>query len=156
MKLQTAVQFLEYSAESFFRLPNQFEPFGKGPWPCLNQAASHFHQPVIQTCEITYTQDHGKPVGTFHCFCGFIYCRTGPDKTQEDQFRITKVRAFGSVWEEKLKELWADSTVSLRGMARDLGVDPTTVKLHALRWNCLSHAKASDKQTEVIGNLFLH
>lgn len=125
------IQFLEYSAESFFQLPNQFKPFGKGPWPCLNHAASHFHQPVIQTCEITYTQDHGKPVGTFHCSCGFIYCRTGPDKTQEDQFRITKVRAFGTVWEEKLKELWANSTVSLRGMARDLGVDPTTVKLHA-------------------------
>jgi hypothetical protein len=125
------IQFLEYSAEGFFQLPSQFKPFGKGPWPCLNQAASHFHQPVIQTCEITYTQDHGKPVGTFHCSCGFIYCRTGPDKTQEDQFRITKVRAFGTVWEEKLKELWADPTVSLRGMARDLGVDPTTVKLHA-------------------------
>ncbi|MBW4662367.1 MAG: TnsD family transposase [Drouetiella hepatica Uher 2000/2452] len=125
------MRFLKYSAESFFQFPNQFKSFGKGPWLCLNQAASHFHQPVIHNCEITYTQDHGKPIGTFHCSCGFIYCRTGPDKTQEDQFRITKVRAFGSVWEEKLKELWANSTVSLRGMARELGVDSTTVKLHA-------------------------
>lgn len=111
------MQFLGYGAELFFALPHQFKPFGKGPWLCLNQAASHFHQPVIQTCEISYNHEHGKPMGTFRCSCGFIYCRTGPDATVEDQFHITKIRAFGSTWEEKLKRLWADSTVSLRGMA---------------------------------------
>ncbi|MBD1842458.1 TniQ family protein [Cyanobacteria bacterium FACHB-63] len=125
------MQFLGHTAESFFQLPYRFMPFSKGPWPCLNQAASHVHQPVIQTCEITYSQEHGKPIGTFRCSCGFIYCRTGPDATREDHFRITKIRAFGSIWEDKLKRLWVDSTVSLREMARQLGVDPTTVKLHA-------------------------
>ena len=140
------MQFLGHTAESFFQLPHQFKPFSKGPWLCLNQAASHFHQPVIQTCEITYSQDHGKPIGAFHCSCGFIYCRTGPDETQEDQFRITKVRTFGSIWEEKLKNLWADSTVSLRGMARQLGVDPTTVKLHAAALE-LPFPRQSKRQT---------
>lgn len=125
------MQFLRHTAETFFQLSHRFMPFGKGPWPCLNQADAHVHQPLIQACEITYSQEHGKPIGTFRCSCGFIYCRTGPDATREDQFRITKIRAFGSIWEEKLKRLWVDSTVSLRGMARQLGVDPTTVKLHA-------------------------
>ncbi|MBW4473285.1 MAG: TnsD family transposase [Stenomitos rutilans HA7619-LM2] len=140
------IQFLNHVAASFFQVPHQFKPFGKGPWLCLNQAAPHFHQPVIQTCEITYTQDHGKPVGTFYCSCGFMYCRTGPDETQEDPFRITKVRAFGSIWEEKLKNLWADSTVSLRAMARQLGVDPTTVKLHAAALE-LPFPRQSKRQT---------
>ena len=140
------MQFLGHTAESFFQLPHQFKPFGKGPWLCLNQAATHFHQPVIQTCEITCSQEHGKPIGTFHCSCGFIYCRTGPDETQEDQFRITKVRAFGSIWEGRLKHLWADSTVSLRGMARQLGVDPTTVKLHAAALE-LPFPRQSKRQT---------
>ena len=125
------MQFLEHAAESFFQLPYQFQPFGTGPWLCLNQAATHSQQPVIQTCEIAYSQENGKPMGTFYCSCGFIYCRTGPDKTKEDQSHITKVRAFGSIWEDKLKQLWEDSTVSLREMARQLGVDPATVKLHA-------------------------
>ncbi|XHX76328.1 MAG: TnsD family transposase [Stenomitos frigidus ULC029] len=140
------MQFLGHTAELFFQLPHQFKPFGKGPWLCLNQAAPHSHQPVIQTCKITYSQEHGKPIGTFHCSCGFIYCRTGPDETQEDQFRITKVRAFGSIWEEKLKNLWADSTISLRGMARQLGVDPTTVKLHAASLE-LPFPRQSKRQT---------
>ncbi|MBW4540404.1 MAG: TnsD family transposase [Myxacorys chilensis ATA2-1-KO14] len=140
------IQFLSYTAEASFQLPYQFKPFGKGPWLCLNQAAPHFHQPVIQDCEITYSQEHGKPIGTFHCSCGFIYCRTGPDKTQEDQFRITKVRDFGSIWKDKLKQLWADSTVSLRGIARQLGVDPTTVKLHAAALE-LSLPRQSKRQT---------
>jgi hypothetical protein len=140
------MQFLGHTAESFFQLPHQFKPFGKGPWLCLNQAASHFHQPVIQAFKVTYSQEHGKPIGTFHCSCGFIYCRTGPDETQEDQFRITKVRAFGSIWEDKLKKLWVDSTVSLRGMARQLGVDPTTVKLHAAALE-LPFPRQSKRQT---------
>jgi len=140
------IQFLSHTAASFFQVPHQFKPFGKGPWLCLNQAAPHFHQPVIQTCEITYTQDHGKPVGTFHCSCGFMYCRTGPDETREDLFRITKVRAFGPIWEDKLKQLWADSKISLRGMARQLGVDPATVKLHAAALG-LPFPRQSKRQT---------
>jgi hypothetical protein len=140
------MQFLGHTAESFFQLPHQFKPFGQGPWLCLNQAAAHFHQPVIQACEIAYSQEHGKPIGAFCCSCGFIYCRTGPDTTMEDQFRITKIRAFGSAWEEKLKRLWTDSTVSLRGMARQLGVDPTTVKLHAAALE-LPFPRQSKRQT---------
>jgi hypothetical protein len=56
------IQFLGHNAESFFKLPKQFKPFGTGPWLCLNRTASHFRQPVIEECEITYSQEHGKPI----------------------------------------------------------------------------------------------
>ncbi|HEY9697872.1 MAG TPA: TnsD family transposase [Trichocoleus sp.] len=125
------MQFLGHTSESFFKLPRQFKPFGKGPWPCLNKAAAHFRQPVISECEVVYSQEHGKPIGTFYCSCGFIYSRTGPDESEEDTLKITKIRAFGSVWEDALKILWYDSSVSLREIARRLGVDAATVKLHA-------------------------
>jgi hypothetical protein len=84
-------QFLGHSVGSFLRLPNQFRLFGQSPWPCLNPVAGHFQQPMIQDCRISYTQDHGKPVGTFYCICGFVYCRTGPDESADDRFRITKI-----------------------------------------------------------------
>ena len=125
------MQFLGHTVESFFKLPKQFKPFGKGPWMCLNKAADHSHQTVIRECVITYSQENGKPIGTFKCSCGFIYARTGPDTSEEDQLRITKIRAFGSVWEEALKALWQNSSISLREIARRLGVDAATVKLHA-------------------------
>jgi len=125
------MQFLGYTTESFFKLPKQFKPFGEGPWFCLNKTADHFRKPVITECEVAYSKEHGKPIGTFHCSCGFIYTRTGPDESEEDSLRITKIRAFGSVWEDTLKRHWDDSSVSLRGIARQLGVDAATVKLHA-------------------------
>ncbi|PSB34402.1 TnsD family Tn7-like transposition protein [Stenomitos frigidus] len=125
------MQFLGHTAESFFKLPQQFKPFGKGPWLCLNKAADHFRKPVITECELAYSKEHGKPIGTFSCSCGFVYSRTGPDESEEDTLRITKIRAFGSVWEDALKTLWYDSSVSLREIARQLGVDAATIKLHA-------------------------
>uniref|UniRef100_UPI001FE65D28 TnsD family Tn7-like transposition protein n=1 Tax=Microcoleus asticus TaxID=2815231 RepID=UPI001FE65D28 len=124
--------------------------FGTGPWLCLNRTASHFRQPVIEECEITYSQEHGKPIGTFCCTCGFSYCRTGPDRTEEDRLRITKIRAFGSIWENTLRELWQDPTFSLRGISRQLGVDPTTVKLHAatLSLDFPRHSKRQTNQSQ--------
>ncbi len=43
------------------------------------------------------------------------------------------IKVFGSKWETRLQTLWEDETVSLRAMARQLGVDPLTVKRQALR-----------------------
>lgn len=72
-------------------------------------------------------------MGTFSCPCGFVYSRTGPDASLEDQFRFSKIKAFGPIWETKLQALWKDESVSLRGIARQLGVDPLTIKRHASR-----------------------
>lgn len=127
------IHFLGHTAETFLQLPNQFLPFGYGPWPCLNQAAPHFSESIIQDCELSHSKEHGKPIGTFHCSCGFVYSRTGPDRSEEDKFKITKIRTFGNIWDASLRSLWGNSTISLRKIAKTLGVDPQTVKLHANR-----------------------
>ncbi len=44
---------------------------------------------------------------------------------------MSKVKAFGYVWETKLSRLWEDESVSLRQMALQLKVDPLTIKRHA-------------------------
>jgi hypothetical protein len=46
------IQFLGYTAEEFFQLPNsppdEFKPFGEKPWPCLNPVCKRFQQPGIE------------------------------------------------------------------------------------------------------------
>lgn len=103
-----------------------FEPFGKGPWPCLNKTAEHYKQPVIMSVKITRGSKTGNPVGTFTCNCGFIYSRTGPDKTDSDRFKIGKIKEFGPVWKKRHAELLLQN-LSLRKQAEILGCDPTTV-----------------------------
>ena len=107
-------------------------PFGNGPWPCLNKVASHFGEKIISSCAITRCSDTGKPVGTFTCSCGFVYSRRGPDNSEIDQMKISRIKKFGDVWQTKLYELWEDENLSLREKARQLGVAPQTVKRKAI------------------------
>jgi hypothetical protein len=127
------IQFLGCTAEEFFQLPEELRPFGEGPWPCLNPAASHYEQPVIMKCQLGDRLRYGKPTGQFSCECGFAYARTGPDSSPEDKLRIGKIISFGQVWETKLKHLWQDSSLSISEVGKRLGVDPLTVRRHAIR-----------------------
>jgi hypothetical protein len=127
------MQFLGCTAEEFFRLSSALSFFGEGPWPCLNPAAEHYREPVIQECKLSPRLRDQRPVGTFSCECGFSYARSGPDSSPEDRFRVGRMISFGQVWEAKLKGLWKDTSLSLSEVGRRLGVDPLTVLRHAAR-----------------------
>lgn len=108
----------------------QYKPFGYGPWPCLNKASDHYLQSVVTDMKVTYGADVKKPIGTFKCSCGFVYARSGPDVTEHARYTVGRIKAFGPVWESRLKEL-AEEKLTLRETARLLGVDPNTVKKYA-------------------------
>ncbi len=127
------MQFLGCTAEEFFRLPSEINLFGEGPWPCLNPAAEHYQEPIIQECTLSSRLRDNRHVGTFNCACGFSYARSGPDSSPEDRFRVGRIIAFGPVWEDRLKQLWKDSSLGLSEVGRRLGVDPLTVRRHAAR-----------------------
>lgn len=105
-------------------------PFGEGPWPCLNKVAMHYREEVIDSVCVTRCYNTGRPVGTFICGCGFTYSRRGPDSNvkDNDKLHIGRIKQFGPVWIDKLKELNKDKTLGLREKARRLGVDPGTIK----------------------------
>lgn len=84
-------------------------PFGKAPWICLNRAAEHFMEPIIQDLIISRCSSTGKPVGTFSCACGFIYSRRGPDTTESDKYRIGRIKKFGDLWMNRLID-WRNYT----------------------------------------------
>ncbi|TYS57324.1 hypothetical protein FZC74_16670 [Sutcliffiella horikoshii] len=122
------ISFLGETVKSLLTKLNidNYTPFGAGPWPCLNKAADHYKEAIITTVKITKDFKSSNPVGTFKCTCGFSYSRKGPDFVTEDRYRIGRIKEFGDVWREKLKET-NKSELSLRKKAEVLGVDPKTV-----------------------------
>lgn len=130
------ITFLGLTAEEFFTSSDVFKPFGDKPWPCLNRASDHFGQLLIDECRVTdnlVKKKRGKPVGTFSCKCGFVYNRVGPDNSEEDHRRINSVESYGPVWEKALREVWVDTSISLREAASRLGVSELTVVRYAIR-----------------------
>jgi hypothetical protein len=130
------ILFLGCTTEDFFTSSETYKPFGDGPWPCLNHAADHFRQSVVAECRITDNLVKGKtgrPFGTFRCDCGFVYNRVGPDTSEDDRYRIDSVESYGPLWEKVLRKAWADTSISVAGAARRLGVSDLTVVRYAIR-----------------------
>ncbi len=110
------------------------EPFGRGPWPCLNKASNHYGSSTIDRCEIAPTRGGRSLAGQFACdVCGMTYVRIGPDKQISDRLRRHSIPQYGPVWEGRLSELWTDPKISIRGLCRILGVDSRTARLQAVR-----------------------
>ncbi|MDY7046525.1 MULTISPECIES: TnsD family Tn7-like transposition protein [unclassified Virgibacillus] len=104
----------------------QYEPFGSPPYPCLNKTANHYLDSVMTRLEITNCYETGKPVGTFTCGCGFVYSRRGPDQLEEDRFKVGRIKNYGELWENKLRELY-QKKVPLVKIAEKIGADRSTV-----------------------------
>lgn len=120
--------FLTGDMDNFFKgIRNAYNPFGEGPWPCLNKASDHCEQDAVTQLTVTADSKTREPVGTFACECGYIYSRKGPDKSRSDRYRKGRVKAFGLVWEDKLKALLDEHCHSYREMARQLGCDIKTI-----------------------------
>ncbi|WP_232756282.1 TnsD family transposase [Macrococcoides caseolyticum] len=117
------LDFLQQDIESFGTTSADQGAFGNGPFPCLNKAASHYKQFIIQDVDVTRDSKTKNLIGTFTCSCGFIYAR----KQSTDIFKIGRVKEFGHVWHQKLIELSCEN-ISIRAIARELGVDSKTVK----------------------------
>jgi len=126
------IDFLCQSIEEFFNIRHsQSNAFGEPPWYCLNPAADHYLEPVVNSCIVTPDYKTREPVGTFSCKCGFIYSRKGPDVNIEDSYRIGRIKQFGPVWEEKLKSLLIDGNRILRELGRQMHCDPKTIVKYA-------------------------
>lgn len=146
-------RFLGITISDLFNKKIEYKPFGEEPWPCLNPVSSHYLKPVINDVELKYGADSKRPIGIFRCDCGFIYLRTGPDQGEKDRYNITKIKQLGPVWEVKLKQL-TRQRLSLRETARQLGVDPATVKKYAkklsLKTYWITRSEEEDKSINSI------
>lgn len=130
------MHFLGVTAEEFFTSFVEYEPFGSGPYPCLNRASDHYGELKIGNCEIfdnVSKKRSGKPLGVFGCDCGFVYQRVGPDHSEKDLFTFSWVKEYGNIWENKLEQLWTDLNLSVAEVARMLQVSDLLIVRHAIR-----------------------
>ncbi|MED3652692.1 TnsD family transposase [Heyndrickxia sporothermodurans] len=118
---------LEMSVEELFN-EEITSPFVSPPWACLNPVCDFYKQDVINSMDLTLSDNTKNPIGTFTCpHCKYTYTRRGPDKSEADRNRKTRVKSYGPVWEEKLKEQ-SQLDTSLRELSRKMGADPNTIK----------------------------
>ncbi|MEI0738991.1 TnsD family Tn7-like transposition protein [Paenibacillus sp. JTLBN-2024] len=83
---------------------------------------------MINSMDLSLSDNKKNPIGTFTCpYCKFTYTRRGPDKTEVDRYRKTRVKSYGPVWKAKLKEQ-SQLGISLRELSRRMGADPNTVQ----------------------------
>ncbi|WP_057767779.1 TnsD family Tn7-like transposition protein [Cytobacillus praedii] len=101
--------------------------FGKGPFPCLNKAAPHYKEVIINKINVTRCNKTKFPIGTFTCNCGFVYTRRGPDRQGLNRFKIGRVKQFGDIWIEKLNQMIGVGSYSYREIGKMLNVDTQTV-----------------------------
>ncbi len=130
--------FLEMTAEEFFLDFEEYKPFGDAPYPCLNAGADHFGKLLIENCRILDNitkgeKNRGLPIGIFSCDCGFIYQRTGPDQSDNDRFRFSSVREYGTVWENKLTDYWRNPEISITKIADEMKTSSCKIIRHAIR-----------------------
>lgn len=132
------MNFLECRAEDFFSLPEaQVDPFGTGPWPCLNRAGDHFGQLRITKCEITRAHREGNPAGHFHCDCGFAYYRVGPDRAPEDRHQFSRVESYGGVWYSEVMRMRESEGLSHEEIGLRLGVTHFVIRNQLVRLRSL-------------------
>jgi Tn7-like transposition protein D/TniQ len=130
---QLLIDFLELTPEAIICSENP-PPFGSGPWPCLNRAADHHGELTVHGCEIVATRNGSSLLATFSCpLCGMAYQRHGPDRDFSDSKRRDRIPAYGTMWEQMLRDLLSTPATSLRQVSRHLGVDPRTAHLQSVR-----------------------
>ncbi|UXL29808.1 TnsD family Tn7-like transposition protein [Stenotrophomonas maltophilia] len=98
------------------------EPFGAGPWSCLNPLARHRGKKLISSFEMHRNRSH--QVGVFACRCGYVYTRSYfPDRCDVGSPRF---QSYGPMLLPALRKMTTDG-MSLRGIGHRLQLDPKTV-----------------------------
>lgn len=118
------MQFLGCRPTEFFSRAEVPEPFGGGPWPCLNPVCDDFLKDVINEVAVTFVAHRSEYRGQFRCRCGFQYHRY---QSNRDRNRYCGVSQYGPVWEDKLRALWDDLKYSITGIGRVFGMSPEVI-----------------------------
>jgi hypothetical protein len=121
-------------------------PFGDGPYLCLNKAADHYGKPIITKVDITSCSKTKQLIGTFKCECGFYYTRKQEDS---DVYKISRIKQFGVIWINTARDLIHNKKMSYRAVARELGVDTNTI----IKYSKEGHLIIPDKEKSSINEV---
>ena len=100
------------------------------PWPCLNSVCENHGKTSVDKADLQPHDINGILYLVIRCpHCGFAYQLLDGAETPT---RANHVIDYGPTWKNMLRQQWADSNITLRRMAKTLGVDPKTVKQRAV------------------------
>ena len=147
------MRFLGCTVAEFLQFPTLPQPFGPGPWQCLNPVCKRYQEPCIETFEIrSYRRRLGPQrkvvvrAADFRCECGFTYSRRVPELTTGSDAGAYWVRSRGAVWEEAFRQLSSSGKYSSREMGEKLGVKDSLIsaKIARLRrdWEATKQVRA--------------
>ncbi len=145
------MRFLGCTVDEFLQVPAYPQPFGPGPWPCLNPVCKRYQEACIETFEIRPYRlgPMGKVVvkaADFRCECGFTYSRRIPDPATGSDDGGHWVKSRGSVWEEALRRLSSSGKYTSRELGQKLGVKGSLIRSKVVQirreWEATKQARA--------------
>lgn len=120
---------LSGSVRDFFEKDYTYEPFGKGPWICMNPLADHYLERCVEKVEISVHSLNRMIQGDMICSCGFIYRLRGWEKSPlEVPYFNNRILQKGHVWEERFNELLSQKLTTTEIARRTHLTTPTVRK----------------------------
>lgn len=132
--------------EMFFKVREDENPFGKGPWPCLNSISEHYLEKVINKCEIENAYRSNMPKGVFRCKCGYVYIRNGPDKSEKDMFRKDKVIERGEKWKKEFIKCLEQSNYNISYTSEKMGCSEVYVRGYIKRQGFITQEEVAQRR----------
>lgn len=152
------ILFIEFLYKTQYKIQDGVEdaPFGQPMWPCLNPICKKYKKDVIKECKIDLNKKSKKPRGVFQCStCGFTYSRQGPDTTIEDRNKLTKVRVYGKVWDQKLIDLSSNGKKTVYYLAKEMKCSQCTIISNSKRLSInMEFYDTKDEQQKKISSPF--
>lgn len=143
------MEFLKGTVQDFFCSVPDNEPYGNGPWPCINKICCHYGKDGAEKISVTYM--NGQTIGHFRCTgCGMKYQRSLPGQDFEKYAGRAVILDYGDYWYRKLRECVEEqglnqaetakvmkcTTATVRKRAKEKGLD-----LYANRKSCIFREK---------------
>ncbi|KRG13995.1 Tn7-like transposition protein D [Virgibacillus soli] len=142
------------SVKDFFEKEYRYEPFGKGPWICMNPLADHYKQKCVEEVDISVHSLNREIQGDFKCSCGFIYrLREWERSPLEILYFNNRIMQKGHVWEQKFNELLEQKLTIVEIAKRTNYTRPTIRKIlrdrkDMIKSGCEDRNRKKTKKTE--------
>lgn len=123
-----ALGFLFCSLKEFNEFNEEFEPFGKGPYPCLNMVCKDYHKDVIDGYKERFLINKNCIIGTFICgHCGYTYTRNSMYTEGNNKYKYARMNNPGDLWKRTLREYVKEGRYSITEISKNLGTNGHTI-----------------------------
>ena len=124
------MEYLRGSVENFHLAIPDIEPYGNGPWPCVNKVCPCYGKDSARKVLVTYI--NGLTIGHFQCdYCGMKYQRSRPELEFEEYAGHVAILEYGSLWYNMLRDCVEVKKLPLYETVKVMRSTMTTVQRRA-------------------------